>query len=387
VLRHAHDAEDAFQATFLVLARKAESLRRRERVGNWLYGTAYRAALEARAARRRTGETQVSAMPEPEAPDDDAADWSDLRAVLDHELNRLPDKYRTAVVLCDLEGRTRRDVAAELGVPEGTLSGRLTTARRLLAKRLARHGPALSGGALGGVMSAEAALAGVSPPLVQATVQAALPFALRDAVTAGAASAKVAALTEGVMKSMLLTKIKFATAVVVALGLLGTGVGVTLGLRPTAAAEPQPPATKKASPPAKTPATTEVLDPVVADRYAALERQIQALAAELESLRKTAKPAAPAAPALAKPDIKIFRLKNGDAEEIAKTLQQLFQDQPGGWGSQGVVGKRFRIATHASTNSVLVQASADDLETIAAVIMQLDERSSAERKKPSKMGN
>src|SRR5260221_14773882 len=103
VLHHAHDAEDAFEATFLVLARKAAGLRRRERVGNWLYGTAYRAALEARAARWRAGETQVSPMPEPEAPDDDAADWRDLRAVLDHELNRLPEKYRIAVVLCDLE--------------------------------------------------------------------------------------------------------------------------------------------------------------------------------------------------------------------------------------------------------------------------------------------
>src|SRR5262245_23872796 len=213
VLRDAHDAEDAFQATFLVLARKASALSRRERVGNWLYGTAYRAALEARAARSRGGQTQVSPMPELQAPDDTTSENSEMRAVLDHELNLLPDKYRTAVVLCDLEGRTRRDVARQLGVPEGTLSGRLTTARRMLAKRLARHGPALSGGALAGVMSAEAALAGVPPLLLQATVKAAIPFALRDAVTAGAASAKVAALTEGVMKSMLLTKIKFATVV------------------------------------------------------------------------------------------------------------------------------------------------------------------------------
>src|SRR5258708_2093044 len=144
VLRHVHDAEDAFQATFLVLARKAAGIRRRELLGNWLYGTAYRAALEAQAARQRTRETQVSAMPEPEVFDD-AADWRELRPILDRELNRLPDKYRVAIVLCDLEGGTRRDVARQLDIPEGTLSGRLTTARRLLAKRLARFGPALSG--------------------------------------------------------------------------------------------------------------------------------------------------------------------------------------------------------------------------------------------------
>jgi RNA polymerase sigma factor (sigma-70 family) len=145
VLHHVHDAEDAFQATFLVLARRAASLRDRELVGNWLHGTAYRAALEAKAARRRVKERQVRAMPDPETMD--KADWAELRLVLDHELNRLPEKYLAAILLCDLEGRTRKEAARQLGVPEGTLSGRLTTARRLLAKRLAGRGVTLSGGA------------------------------------------------------------------------------------------------------------------------------------------------------------------------------------------------------------------------------------------------
>src|SRR5262249_18773793 len=158
------DAEDAFQVTFLVLARKAAALKRRERGGNWLYGTAHPAALGARAAPQRGGQRQVGPIPRPQTPDGATRGPHGPRPNPDHELNRLPDKYRTAVVLCDLEGRTRRDVARQLGVPEGTLSGRLTTARRMLAKRLARHGPALSGGALAGVMSAEAALAGVPLP-------------------------------------------------------------------------------------------------------------------------------------------------------------------------------------------------------------------------------
>ena len=129
-----HDAEDAFQVTFLVLARKATSIGQPELLGNWLYGAAYRAALEAKAARRRVKESQVSAMPEPEAPAQPDV-LLELRPVLDQELSRLPDKYRIPMVLCDLEGRTCRDAARQLGIPERTLSGRLTTATRYLSGR------------------------------------------------------------------------------------------------------------------------------------------------------------------------------------------------------------------------------------------------------------
>jgi RNA polymerase sigma factor (sigma-70 family) len=211
VLRNTHDAEDAFQTTFLVLVRKARSIDQRELVGNWLYGVAYRAALEAKAARRRVRERQVNVLPEPEAVAEADA-WRELRPVLDSELDRLPDKYRVPVVLCDLEGRTRRDVARQLGIPVGTLSGRLTTARRLLARRLARHGLALSGGALVAVLSQEAAPA-CSPALVHVTVQSAARLAAGQA-PAGLISVKVAALVEGVLKTMLLTKLKIALVVV-----------------------------------------------------------------------------------------------------------------------------------------------------------------------------
>src|SRR5205085_648735 len=198
---HPQDAEDAFQATFLVLIRKAASLAQRELLGNWLYGVAYRTALDARAAaaRRRARERQVSPMPEPEARN--SADvWHDLRPLLDQELNRLPDKYRVAVVLCDLEGRTRRDAARQLGIPVGTLSGRLTMARQMLAKRLARHGLALSGGMLTAALSQGAASACVPTALMASTLEAATAVAAGQAA-AGLGCGKGGALLEGGRKA------------------------------------------------------------------------------------------------------------------------------------------------------------------------------------------
>jgi RNA polymerase sigma factor (sigma-70 family) len=233
VLDHAHDAEDAFQATFLAFARKAASIVTRDSVGNWLYGVAYRTAQKARAAnaRRRVKEKQ---MAKPEALVEDV--WRDLRPLLDLELKRLPEKYREPIILCDLEGQTRREAARRLGWPEGTLSGRLARARVMLAKRLARHGLTLSGGAVALVLSQNAASAGLPAPLVSSTVQAATMVAAGHAA-AGAVSARVAVLTEGVLKAMLMTKVKIATAVVLTVGLLGVG----WGMYQTYAAPPEAP--------------------------------------------------------------------------------------------------------------------------------------------------
>ncbi len=147
-----HDAEDAFQATFIVLVRKASSIVPREMVGNWLYGVAHQTALQARrtAARRRAREVQVTEMPDTEPQQDR---WADLQPLLDEELSRLPDHYRAVIVLCDLEGRTRKEVARQLGCPEGTVASRLARARAMLAKRLTQRGVALSAGALAAVLS------------------------------------------------------------------------------------------------------------------------------------------------------------------------------------------------------------------------------------------
>src|SRR5262249_30985349 len=150
----------AFQAVFLVLARRAASTRWGDTVGPWLFEVATRTAREAWsvAARRRARERQAEAMPHPQAPPPQPDDW---RPPLDAELRRLPAKYVSAVVLCDLEGRSRAEAARLLGLPEGTLSSRLAAARKMLAGRLARRGLALSAGGLAASLSGGAASAAV----------------------------------------------------------------------------------------------------------------------------------------------------------------------------------------------------------------------------------
>ena len=231
-LRNAHDAEDAFQATFLVLVCKASTIRPRERVGNWLYGVAYRTALKARTmnTRRRIKESGARdvARPEPTtAPEDE------ILKHLDAEISRLPDKYRVPVVLCELEGKSRKEAARLLGLAEGTLSWRLAWARKTLARRLSRRGIPLSAGALTVALSGETASAGVPPTLLATTASTALAVAAGRALTAGAVPAEVATLTEGVLKAMLLSKLKllWAVALVVSVGAGASG----LAFRATAA--------------------------------------------------------------------------------------------------------------------------------------------------------
>jgi RNA polymerase sigma factor (sigma-70 family) len=226
VLRSQHDAEDAFQATFLVLVRRAASVLPRAMVANWLYGVAQQTALNARAtgARRRTRETQVARMPEPAVEEQDRR--HDLRAVLDQEVSRLPHKYRVAIVLCDLEGRRRREAARLLGVPEGTLSARLTRGRAMLAKRLARHGLPATGCALATAMAQNAASAAVPTPVVSSTIKAANLFAAGQAAATGVIPVKVAALMKGVLKAMLMTKLKAAIGVVLVVAILSCGAGL-----------------------------------------------------------------------------------------------------------------------------------------------------------------
>jgi RNA polymerase sigma factor (sigma-70 family) len=214
VLGDTHDAEDAFQAVFLVLVRKAASVTSRETVGGWLYGVAYRTALAARTKRkwRRAREKQVEAMPDSAVEPDDT--WSELRPLLDKELSRLPEKFRLPVVLCDLEGLPRRQVARQLGLPEGTLSSRLHTGRRTLAQRLSRYGFALSGGALAAALTQRASAA-VPAPLMVSTVK----VASGEAVAAAAA----VALSKEVFKTMFLAKLKLAVGAVMVVAALGAG--------------------------------------------------------------------------------------------------------------------------------------------------------------------
>lgn len=223
VLRDHHDAEDAFQATFLVLARKASSVLPREKLENWLYGVAYQTSRKARAmrSRRREREGQVSDMPEPMAVQDDRRD--DLAECLDRELSSLPEKYRILIILCDLEGRTHGEAASQLGVPVGTVSSRLSRGRARLARRLSRPGMTFSDGSLAVLLAQEAASVSMPIRLIGPTARTASLFAAGGAATAGVVPAKVVALTREVMKMMLLSKIKVVTAMLVVVSALATG--------------------------------------------------------------------------------------------------------------------------------------------------------------------
>jgi hypothetical protein len=183
-------------------------------VANWLYGVACRTALKSRSAtaKRHAREKQVMELPEPEAVVHDRRDQ--LIPLLDKELSRLPEKYRTPIILCDLEGKTHRDAANQLGWPIGTLSGRLSRARAMLAKRLVRQGLILPAGALGSVM-ADRASGSVSASVVSSTIQAAGLIVTGKAVTAGLVSARVVMLSEEVIKAMILTKLRLLAVVLV----------------------------------------------------------------------------------------------------------------------------------------------------------------------------
>jgi RNA polymerase sigma factor (sigma-70 family) len=223
VLASHHDAEDAFQATFLVLVRKAPSV---VSVANWLYGVAHQTALKARAtaARRREREKQMPAMPELAVEQPQL--WDDLEPVLDQELSRLPAEYREAIILCDLDGKTRKEAARQLNLPEGTVASRLATARTLLARRLARSGMMVSAGALAAALGQHAASAGVPAAVASLTIKAAGHFAAGPAAGAGAVSVRAAGLAEAVLKSIGLTRLKITMALLTALALLASGAAV-----------------------------------------------------------------------------------------------------------------------------------------------------------------
>ncbi|MBA4062552.1 MAG: hypothetical protein C0501_02375 [Isosphaera sp.] len=240
ILGHTQDAEDAFQTTFIVLVRRATSINPRSGVANWLYGVARQTAVKARAtaARRGAREKQMPVLPEvgvaDPAPDE-------LWMLLDRELSRLPEKYRAPIVLCDLEGKTFKDAARELGWPEGTLSGRLSRARKLLADRLTRAGVVLSA-SIAGLGVGEVASGGdVPPPLVTSTITAGWRVAAGQPMS-GLAPA-VAALSQEVLRAMFIPKLKLVACVLLVGGMLLTGVAISARHSGTAPDEP-----KKASP-------------------------------------------------------------------------------------------------------------------------------------------
>jgi RNA polymerase sigma factor (sigma-70 family) len=249
VLGRGPDAEDAFQATFLVLVRKAGALRGPAALGPWLYGVASRVALKARAAAaRRQGRERALAEEPAAAEQPGGAVWRDLRPVLDEEVNRLPEKYRAAVVLCYLEGLTDEEAARRLACARGTVHSRLARARQRLQGRLSRRGVALSAVLLAAALAAHAAPAAPPVQLVETAVQSSLSFGRTGASAALTASA--VALAQGALRSMFLTQLKVAAAVLLTLGLAGTGAGLFAqrGAAGPPAPSPAPAAEKKEGP-------------------------------------------------------------------------------------------------------------------------------------------
>lgn len=219
VLGHRQDAEDAFQAAFVVLLRRADQVAKPDSLGSWLHGVAVRVSQEILSMQRRRRRTEAATVAPVRSDPDDRADQGDLAIWLDAELANLPAHYRVPLVLCELQGRSRKDAARELGLAEGTLSSRLAKAKKLLAERLEPKG--LSAVALGSLFAAEAGAA-VPPGLVVRTVQ------ILVGVSAGAVPAAIDRVASGVVKAMFVIKLK-KLAAAVAMLLIGAG-GLTMAL-------------------------------------------------------------------------------------------------------------------------------------------------------------
>jgi RNA polymerase sigma factor (sigma-70 family) len=228
LLHDSHAAEDAFQASFLVLARRSRSIRKRASVGGWLYKVAYRTALQerARTIKRMRQESPLQDEFTTEARTDPVieAEQRELRSVIDEEVSHLPEKYRVPFVLCCVEGRSNQEAARELGCPVGTVESRLSRARERLRTRLSRRGIVSSSGPAIAALSRSDALTSVPTRLVMSTASIANRVAAGQ--IAGAVSAPVAALTEGVLKAMYMTKLRII-GVLLTVGVLGAGAGLS----------------------------------------------------------------------------------------------------------------------------------------------------------------
>jgi RNA polymerase sigma factor (sigma-70 family) len=251
VLQNAHDAEDAFQATFLILVRKAASINEPcAALGGWLHQVAYRTALRARDRRasRRQHERQTPIMHPPDILA--AVVWRDLQPVLDEEVARLPQKYRIPFVLCYLEGKTYAEAARQLRCQRGSISRLLARARELLRLRLGQRGLTLPAGVLAATLCANATSAAVPATLAAATIKTVLRSATAGAVAAGGFSPRVAALAEGGIKAMRTTAWRITLVLLLAVGLVGAGLGLLADRAPARPGEGQAPKqTKQATAP------------------------------------------------------------------------------------------------------------------------------------------
>jgi RNA polymerase sigma factor (sigma-70 family) len=375
VLRNGADADDAFQAAFLVLARRAAALGPREVLAGFLHRVAFNTARKLREANRRRAarEAPLAGVAEPAAGTDDARD--ELLAVLDEEVSRLPDRYRVPVVLCDLQGATRREAALRLGWPEGTVAGRLARARKLLADRLAARGVAPAAGVVV-VVPGASAVAGV----------------VRLAA-GGAAPARVAELSQGVLTAMFAKKLRAAAAVVLTAGLVVAGAYRAATARPDPAPPPVAKGEKAApAPPADSRGLTVIplkkLDPeatakVVADGFKGkgvtvvgvpeekllLVYADEKVVAEVRAVLLKLGEAAPPPP-------RVFRLDGVSAPAAARELNEIFN------GPGGKLG-RVTVVPIADANALLVYGAPIDLLTVEKLLEKQISREPAPAPKPA----
>lgn len=220
VLQDSHAAEDAFQATFIVLAKKADAVRPPERLAPWLYGVAYRTALKARGRsfRRQQVEEAYAVETSNRPPAASSEETADLQPVIDEQLNALPEKYRTPLVLCALQGLNKAEAAEKLGLPEGTVSSRLARAREMLRDRLARRGIVVPAVALAALLTGNSLQAAVPTALVASTTG--------FAVSTASVSPAVLTLSHEVLRSMTFLKLKTLCAIAMCVTLAGGGFGV-----------------------------------------------------------------------------------------------------------------------------------------------------------------
>jgi RNA polymerase sigma factor (sigma-70 family) len=322
VLQHQQDAEDAFQATFVVLARRAGAIRRHESLTSWLYGVAYRVAVRARQRRRALREQGMISSSEPHEPPPGV--WHELRPILDDEVSRLPRKYREPVVLCYFEGQTHAEAGRTLGWPTGTVAGRLARARDLLRRRLVRRGIAAPAAGLGFLLLEQAACAATPAHLLTATPP--LAVAAAGGIVTGL-TANVQALAQGVIKTMVLRNVLLASVLCLGTALFATGgsLGAYWALAPNdeagAAAKPaNQPAKQAGNPPAKA----------------------------------------------AEPVVRVVQLKHAKAEEVARIVSELYAREP------------VAVSFDSRSNALILRAVPEQIKTIVnEAVAQLDAKPDA----------
>jgi RNA polymerase sigma factor (sigma-70 family) len=240
VLRNAAEAEDAFQATFLALVRKAQTIRKKASLASWLYGVAYHIAMNARRGLARRASREADLAERHARRSAGEASWREVQLVLDEELKQLPERFRIPLVLCYLEGKTRDEAAQEIGWSLGTFRGRLDCGRELLRARLIRRGLTLSTALFAGALTQSTASAAVPPVLAGATVKAGMLYATGNVAHECGIPPHIVALTRTTLQWTLAGKLKVAATAILGLSLVSTGTVLVVTRERDAGQPPEP---------------------------------------------------------------------------------------------------------------------------------------------------